>query len=225
MRTFQTLGLLLTYPTPELVEALPELRQVLQAEEALSAERRESLDGLLSHLRTTALMDVQEAYVALFDRHPGLSLHLFEHVYGESRDRGQALAELADLYASGGLYLKNGETPDYLPAFLEFMSGQPEKEARRLLGEVGHILLLLAERLEQRENVYAPVLRALTSLCEPHPESTRVEEAARVNPDVVPDPDTMWAEPEAFPSQSCGVAPSVKPSKPTRVAIEEPSHG
>lgn len=225
MRTFQTLGLLLTYPTPELVEALPELRQVLQAEEALSGQQQANLASVFDYLHHGRLMDIQEAYVALFDRHPGLSLHLFEHVYGESRDRGQALAELADLYAASNLFLSNGETPDYLPAFLEFMGGQPEKEARRLLGEVGHILLLLAERLEQRENVYAPVLRALTSLCEPVPETARAEEAARVNPDVMPDPDTMWAEPEAFPSQSCGVAPSVKTSKPTRVAIEEPSHG
>lgn len=224
MRTFHTLGLLLTYPTPELVEALPELRQVLQAEEGLSAQQQANLASVFNYLQQGNLMDIQEAYVALFDRHPGVSLHLFEHVYGESRDRGQALAELADLYATSNLFLTNGETPDYLPAFLEFMSGQPEKEARRLLGEVGHILLLLSERLEQRESVYAPVLRALTGLCDPHPESARVEEAARVNPDVMPDPDTVWAEPEAFPSQACGVTPSVKTSKPTRISIEETPH-
>lgn len=225
MRTFQTLGLLLTYPTPELLAALPEFHQVLRAEEALPQDQIEAMQKLFSHLTETNLLDVQEAYVALFDRHPGLSLHLFEHVYGESRDRGQALAELADLYASGGLFLKNGETPDYLPAFLEFMSGQPEKEARRLLGEVGHILLLLAERLEQRESVYAPVLRALTQMCEPHPEAARVEEAKRINPDVEPDLDKTWAEPEAFPTKACGVTSTAPAAKPTRVSIEESSHG
>lgn len=226
MRTFQTLGLLLTYPTADLLTALPELRQVLQAEEALSAPHHQSLEPVFKHLTHTPLLDAQEGYVALFDRHPGLSLHLFEHVYGESRDRGQALAELADLYAASDLFLTNGETPDYLPAFLEFMAGQPEKEARRLLGEVGHILLLLAERLEQRQNVYAPVLKALCSLCEPHPEANRAAAAAAINPDIEPDPEATWAEPEAFPNPGCA-SNSLKPlpSKPTHVTIEEPHHG
>lgn len=226
MRTFQTLGLLLTYPTANLIAALHELRQVLQAEEGISNHHQTNLSGVFDYLSQGNLMDIQEAYVALFDRHPGLSLHLFEHVYGESRDRGQALAELADLYASSDLFLTNGETPDYLPAFLEFMSGQPEKEARRLLGEVGHILLLLAERLEQRNNVYAPVLRALTSLCEPHPEATRMEAANKINPDIAPDPEATWAEPEAFPNTSCtGTSHKPLPTKPTHVTIEETHHG
>lgn len=221
-RTFQALGLLLTYPTPQLVEGLHDLHDALRAEEALSATHFGALQPLFRHLAEGALLDVQEGYVGLFDRQPGLSLHLFEHVYGESRDRGQALAELADLYASAGLFLDNGETPDYLPAFLEFMGGQPEKEARRLLGEVGHILLLLAERLEQRESVYAPVLRALTGMCEPSPEASRVDEARQVNPDVGEDPERTWPEPEAFPGKGCGTqAPA---GKPTRVTIKEPSH-
>ena len=120
MRTFQTLGLLLTYPTADLLTALPELRQVLQAEEALSAPHHQSLEPVFKHLTHTPLLDAQEGYVALFDRHPGLSLHLFEHVYGESRDRGQALAELADLSAQCDLIATSCRraTADYLPLVL-----------------------------------------------------------------------------------------------------------
>lgn len=204
MRTLHALGLLLSYPTNELVEAMPELRNVLLAEEFVGAETLTTLEPLFKTVRDGPLLDLQEDYVSLFDRQPGLSLHLFEHVYGESRDRGQALAELSDLYASSDMLVANGETPDYLPAFVEFLGAQPEKEARRLLGEVGHILLLLSQRLEQRQSPYGAVMRALTGLCEPHPEDARVEEASRINPDEAPDLEKSWEEPEAFPSRACG---------------------
>ncbi|MEJ2459788.1 MAG: hypothetical protein P8Y58_17260 [Novosphingobium sp.] len=51
--------------------------------------------ALIDDLVTRDLYDAQERYVLLFDRTRKLSLHLFEHVHGESRDRGQAMVDLA----------------------------------------------------------------------------------------------------------------------------------
>ncbi len=223
MRTFQALGILLMYPTEDTRTALSELRNVLRGEEMLSTQELERLIPLFDWLEKTPLLDAQESYVNLFDRSPALSLHLFEHVYGENRDRGQALAELADLYAASDLFLDKGETPDYLPAFLEFMALQPEKESRRLLGEVGHIVQLLHNRLSQRQSPYAAVLAVICGLCEPTPEAFRVEEADKLNPDREPDLETSWQEPEAFPTSGCGTSPM--PRQPKNVIIEEPAHG
>ena len=192
MRTFHALGILLMYPTEALCEGLRELRNVLRGEEMLTVAELETLVPVFSYLETTPLLDLQEAYVNLFDRSPALSLHLFEHVYGENRDRGQALAELADLYAASEMVVGGGETPDYLPAFLEFMALTPEKEARRLLGEIGHIIQLMHNRLAQRQSPYAAVFKVVCGLCEPVPEAFRVEEADKVNPDKAPDLDASW---------------------------------
>ena len=222
MRSFHALGILLMYPTEDTREGLRELRNVLRGEEMLSVSELETLVPLFSYLETAPMLDLQESYVNVFDRSPALSLHLFEHVYGENRDRGQALAELSDLYAASGLFLSQGETPDYLPAFLEFMSLTPEKEARRLLGEVGHILVLMHGRLQQRQSPYAAAMKVLCGLCEPEPEAFRVEEADKLNPDKEPDLETTWQEPEAFPNRSCGTTPATR--QPKHVVIEETPH-
>ena len=84
-----------------------------------------ALDRLLDELATGDLYDLQERYVLLFDRTRSLSLHLFEHVHGESRDRGQAMVDLKALYERHGLLMSSSELPDHLPLFLEFLSDHP----------------------------------------------------------------------------------------------------
>jgi nitrate reductase delta subunit len=109
-------------------------------------------------------MDLQAAYVGLFDRVRTLSLHLFEHVHGESRDRGQAMVDLVKLYQRHGLDVTAKELPDYLPLFLEFLSIVPPAEARDLLGEAAHIFPAIGGRLARRESPYAAVFTALAEL-------------------------------------------------------------
>ena len=125
---FRALAALLSYPEPELIAALPEIRNEVSG-------NREILN-LLREFENRPLHALQERYVALFDRSRALSLHLFEHVHGESRDRGQAMVDLVRTYAQAGLMLAPGELPDYLPAVLEFASTQPPREARAFLGEI-----------------------------------------------------------------------------------------
>jgi len=99
--------------------------------------------------------------VELFDRSRALSLHLFEHVHGESRDRGQAMVDLAETYASRGFEVADGELPDYLPAFLEFVSVLDPKEGRNLLEETAEILRVLGDRLAERGSRYSAVFAGL----------------------------------------------------------------
>lgn len=196
-RTYKVLAALLSYPTEEIQDAATELRSALAVEALVPHPQRSALDRLVDELATGDLFDLQERYVLLFDRTRSLSLHMFEHVHGESRDRGQALVELMQLYASRGLELDTRELPDYLPLFLEFLALLPEGEAREHLSQPLHILAALGERLRQRESGYAAVFDALVAMAGIRPEAEEVE-AVLAEPDDDPGDlealDRVWAE-------------------------------
>lgn len=162
--TLKALSRLLLYPEAALQDAAPHLAEALTEDGRLDAPTRLGLMPLLRSLAGEDLYDLQEAYVSLFDRTRRLSLHLFEHVHGESRDRGQAMVDLAALYAQGGLAIDANELPDFLPLFLEFLATRPEAEAHGLLADVDHILATLEERLNERGSLYAAVLTAVRHL-------------------------------------------------------------
>ncbi|MFO1026062.1 MAG: nitrate reductase molybdenum cofactor assembly chaperone [Acetobacteraceae bacterium] len=160
-QTYRALAALLSYPTEDLQAAAGEIASALAAEGLVPADQ-----PLLADLAGGDVYDLQERYVSLFDRGRAVSMHLFEHVHGESRDRGQAMADLVDLYAQHGLEMNQGELPDYLPLFLEFLSLLPDAEARELLAEPAGILRALADRLGTRDAGYAAVMQALADLAQ-----------------------------------------------------------
>jgi nitrate reductase delta subunit len=208
-KTFKALSALLSYPDEELRNAVPELRDVIDEEDLLPADIRRPLEALIDEIAAGDLYASQERYVELFDRTRSLSLHLFEHVHGESRDRGQAMIDLKSLYEQNGLCLSAAELPDFVPVFLEFLSTRPLPEARRLLGQPAHVLTALAERLEKRQSNYAAVFRALDALAliaadAPHVEL--VPEGPDADPNDLAALDAQWEEeavtfgPDAAPS-------------------------
>lgn len=164
--TWRALGALLAYPTEELQAATAEIAAVLVSEKLVPAASRAAIGELLDELAETDIYELQERYFALFDRSRGLSLHLFEHVHGESRERGQAMADLVTLYADHGLEMTQGELPDFLPLFLEFLSLLPDAEAREMLAEPASILRALTERLVARDTRYACVMAALADMAQ-----------------------------------------------------------
>lgn len=200
MRTFKVLSLLLSYPSPGLASESGALKAVLAEERLLSQQVLREIGALIDHLAAEDLLDAQERYVFLFDRTRSLSLHLFEHVHGESRDRGQAMVDLLNLYRKKGLDVWGGELPDYLPLFLEYLSLIPLEEAKAFLGEPLHILSALRTRLEQRKSPYAAVFRALEDLAGQAADHEKVEALLAGEPD--PHPldkkalDDAWKEAE-----------------------------
>ena len=195
-KTFKALSALLSYPDEDLQKAAPELRAVIDEEGLLPPESRRVLDPLIEAVATGDLYDLQERYVELFDRTRSLSLHLFEHVYGESRDRGQAMIELKALYEQNGLYLSASELPDYLPVFLEFLSVRPLAEARAQLGQPAHVLTAIAERLHKRQTPYEAAFQALAAITGPAPDAASVEllEGDDVDPNDFAALDAQWEE-------------------------------
>ena len=185
-KTFKVLSALLAYPSVELQQATADLRTVVETEALVPAAIRRQLDVLLADLAEGDIYDLQERYVLLFDRTRSLSLHLFEHVHGESRDRGQAMVDLLAMYEDKGLAAVKNELPDYLPLFLEFLATLPQAEACDLLGQPAHILGALAERLRKRGSPYEAVLRALVALSSVKPTGEEVSALL-----ALPDPDPL----------------------------------
>lgn len=163
-RTFKALSALLTYPTRELAMAIPEIAAVIAGEGLISLAAAKQLEPLLTDLSTVDLYDLQERYVELFDKTRRHSLHLFEHIHGESRVRGQAMVDLVEHYQKSGLLLSTSELPDFIPLFLEFLSAGSIEEARGLLRETAHIFALLEGRLAKRNEGYAAVFTAILSI-------------------------------------------------------------
>jgi nitrate reductase delta subunit len=197
--TYKVLSAVLAYPTPEFQNAARELNEALHGERLLPAGHRTAVAVLIADIAEADLLEVQARYVDLFDRTRSLSLHLFEHVHGESRDRGQAMVSLLERYRNAGLDVAARELPDYIPLFLEFLSTLEVTEARETLAECVHILAALGERLRRRGSNYAAALEALVALSQVAPDK---EALAELRQEKIEDPgdlvalDRSWEEAE-----------------------------
>ena len=203
-RTLKALSALLTYPTTELQEAAPDIGVVLAGDSLMPGAVWRQLSKLTTELATNDLYDLQERYVLLFDRTRSLSLHLFEHVHGESRDRGQAMIDLKSQYERNGLAMSAAELPDFLPLFLEYLSTRPLAESCESLGQPAHIFAALAERLRKRQSPYEAVFRALVALAAAKPKDDEVS-ALLTLPD--PEPTDLAALDAAWEDEPVNFGP------------------
>ncbi len=209
-KTLKSLSALLSYPTEELQSAVEAIRQALDREALLSARQRRALAPLLEEIAAADIYDLEERFVALFDRSRSLSLNLFEHVHGESRDRGGAMVDLLETYRAGGYEPSGRELPDHLPVLLEFLSTRPLAEAREILANAAHILEALKVRLQRRQSAYAAVFAALVEIAKRRPEAQAVSaltDQADDDPDDLEALDSVWEESEVLfgpdPSAGC----------------------
>lgn len=193
--TLKALAALLGYPSSELQDNAAEVRSALQEERALSKQALSGLEPLFAGLEREDLLDLQSAYSELFDRSRKFSLHLFEHVHGDNRERGQAMIDLGQQYAASGFLLDTSELPDFVPVFLEYASCLPAAEAREMLGQPVHVFVALAERLDQRRSAYAGIFHALVALAGVRPDAEALAELEERTPTEDPAKiDEEWEE-------------------------------
>jgi nitrate reductase delta subunit len=207
--TLRVLAHLLRYPGPEFRAHIPDMQQALKDESALAPIRLAELGALLKHLALHPSVEVEADYVELFDRGRSTALHLFEHVHGDSRERGPAMIDLIQTYEKGGLYLGTEELPDHLPVILEFASTQPAPQAREFLGEIAHIVRTIFSALQAKKSPYASVLAAVLELAGEKAETVAL----------APEPamDEAWAEPPVF--GGCSTEGQAKPGQPQPIHI------
>ena len=195
--TYKALAVLLAYPTADTQALAPAAAEAIEREGMVPSPIRRSLIRLADDLAAGDLFELQERYVWQFDRTRSLSLNLYEHVHGESRDRGQAMVSLLELYRSKGLELSANELPDNLPVFLEFLSLLPDGEASSLLGEAAHVLAAMGERLHKRQSPYRAIFGALTALAGAEADAAALASLMQ-EPDDDPGDfetlDRLWAE-------------------------------
>lgn len=193
---------LLCYPEAELIAALPEFQAALNDNELLAAQRS-SLQGFLNYLGNRSLRELQENYVATFDRNRNHALYIFEHVYGEDRDRGSAMVDLLEEYRSHGFELGDDELPDYLPALLEYLAHVPAEHAQKLLGDAVHVIAHIANKLSGSQSPYAALLNAVVALSPVTPQ-----------PLIEPPVRDMDEAMETFGADFSGTEPLLKPKSP-----------
>ncbi|MGH1540070.1 MAG: nitrate reductase molybdenum cofactor assembly chaperone [Arenicella sp.] len=198
MKLLKVIAHLLDYPTQEVIDNLDELIQVVSADQSLPVAQREAILELIRSWSIQDIYDLQEQYDGLFERGRHVSLLLFEHVHGESRDRGQAMVDLLGVYQSNGFELNSEQMPDYIPLFLEFLSAQEEGFAREWLADVSHILALLEERLQQRGANYQALFNVLLTLSGVQVDRADIKaRVAKENPgDTLEDIDREWEDKE-----------------------------
>ncbi|WP_315710570.1 nitrate reductase molybdenum cofactor assembly chaperone [Brenneria uluponensis] len=164
MISLQVIARLLDYPDCELWENQSALLEAVEQTEELSLRQSAQLMQFIGDFYRSDLLDRQAQYCELFDRGRATSLLLFEHVHGESRDRGQAMVDLMEQYRQAGLMLDSKELPDYLPLYLEYLAQRKPDQSRAGLTDIATILALLGARLQQRDSQYAVLFDLLLSI-------------------------------------------------------------
>ena len=198
-RTLKAISLILSYPTQELQKAMPEITAVIMSDTRMTTATRGGFSTLLEQLENADIYALQEAYVGLFDRSRTLSLNLFEHVHGESRDRGGAMVSLVETYRDAGFDPVTSELPDHLPVLLEFLSLRPKAETQEILADAAHIFAALQDRLTRRETEYAVGVDKLLQLSGQQADAQAVAELLEQpedDPDDLEALDQVWEESE-----------------------------
>jgi nitrate reductase delta subunit len=138
-RRLAILATLLRYPDEPLRADLPDVMTAV-ATAGFGDHDRRALERLVRRLGAGDPLDRQEDFVRLFDWGRATSLHLFEHVHGDTRNRGPAMVELVAIYDANGFAITGNELPDYLPLVLEFCAVAAAEAAANLLAQAGPLL-------------------------------------------------------------------------------------
>lgn len=199
MRLLKVISVLMDYPSHELFadDTLSECKAIVMNSRLISPQVRQEIADFIDDMVATGEMESQARYDSLFERGRSLSLWLFEHVHGESRDRGQAMVDLMAQYEAAGFEIGVKELPDYLPMYLEYLAYQAtvtddEMQIRQDIGDVSHIVAVLAARLIDKNSQYVGLFKALLQVAG-EPLTVIDDELAKINKANAPADDTIEA--------------------------------
>lgn len=202
LKTYKTLSILLSYPNEEVHDFLQEVVSALEEENLLSTEYIKIVRKFTTNHIQTDLISWQEQYVQLFDYNHAVSLHLFEHVHGDSKDRGPAMVDLMSFYGEGGYDIAKGTLPDFIPAFLEYLSMQTPERASELLCEPLDIFGLILHKLKKRDSDYQSIFEAIISLSGQNPNDVMIRKLIEKEPNLSMD-EAYEEVPVSFGNSTC----------------------
>lgn len=199
MRLLKVISVLMDYPSHELFtdDTLSECKAIVMNSRLISPQVRQEIADFIDDMVATGEMESQARYDSLFERGRSLSLWLFEHVHGESRDRSQAMVDLMAQYEEAGFEIGVKELPDYLPMYLEYLAYQAtvtddEMQIRQDIADVSHIVAVLAARLIDKNSQYVGLFKALLQVAG-EPLTVIDDELAKINKANAPADDTIEA--------------------------------
>ena len=153
---------LLQYPDDSLLGWLPAYREILNEIESVTTQNR--YDRILAYFEQTSLIQLQELYTETFDLSPSNCMNLTYHRWGDTENRGPALAHLEELYLRSGFERISSELPDFLPLILEFISERPDVASSEIIPLYGTVFETLAGRLRQAGYPYSLLFEQLTDI-------------------------------------------------------------
>lgn len=209
MMSLKVISRLLDYPTQELWLHRDELIDALEQADELPFTKAVQLMMFVREYLDEDLLDMQAQYCELFDRGRATSLLLFEHVHGESRDRGQAMVDLMAQYQQQGLEIDCRELPDHLPIYLEYLAVLETQNIHGGLNDISPILALLGERLKQRQSRFGLLFDLLLELSQSAIETSQLSDqvASEARDDTPEALDAVWEEEQVTffaDEKSCG---------------------
>jgi len=144
---WQSVSLLLDYPTEAVVAAVP---AIVAASAGLPDGVRTPLVRLAAHVAASDLPTLQADYVTTFDHTRRCALHLTYYAFGDTRKRGVALVRFKQAFRAAGLEVTDAELPDHLCVVCECGASGGLDVAWKLLNEhragIELLRLALAER-------------------------------------------------------------------------------
>lgn len=179
---YQAAAWCLSYPDEQLRGSIPLIRDALAEQQTEAAQR---FEPVLQNLENTDLADVQSSYVQEFDLSRRHALHLSYWTDGDTRRRGEVLAEFKQVYRQYDVLVDtHGELPDYLPMVLEFAATVNLEAGRELLLKFRPSVELLRLALADAKLPHTGVVEAIcNTLPGPSPtDRSAVMEMARTGP-------------------------------------------
>src|SRR5690625_2155473 len=161
-KVYKIASFLLQYPTEEWLGGIEEIKT--EVKKLDNSVAKMYLHSFLYYVEATPLDELCERYVYTFDYHGIVTLHLTYHVFKDSRQRGEALVKLRNIFQESELEALSEELPDYLPLILEFLSIANEKQMEDILKLHVKSMEKLHDDLVEGDSEYHFILKAINEV-------------------------------------------------------------
>ena len=176
LHTYKILSTFLSYPDANLKNSINLVSGIFESEKILSQVHINQISNFILYIKKNNLLHLQESYVSIFDRQKHFSLYLFEHIHGDSKERGMAMIDLNNLYKKSNFEItQQNELPDFIPVFLEYLSLINKEKASNLIGEIISIITTLHLRLKTINSPYYIIFSILEELSEIKPDAKLIQ--------------------------------------------------
>lgn len=118
------------------------------------------LGRIMHHFLVLDRITLEKLYVETFDFDSKAGLYITAHELGDSRNRGEALIELTNLYHEAGYEVPDDQLADYLPVLLELLALRPESIPPTVVDRVAKVGYNIAQHLDL-DHPYRPLFIVL----------------------------------------------------------------